>query len=56
MGWGMQGTLWFINLLRDHPLAGFGIGLLFAGLMFASKNLVIFLYARSAAKEEKRGS
>ncbi|WP_210397007.1 hypothetical protein [Motiliproteus sediminis] len=42
----MNSPLWFIDLLREHPLAGFAIGLLFAALMFGSKNLVIYLYDR----------
>jgi len=48
----MHGPLWFIELLRNHPLAGFAIGLLFAALMFGSKNLLIYLYARHRCRNK----
>ncbi|MCW8944316.1 MAG: hypothetical protein OQL27_06040 [Sedimenticola sp.] len=50
----MGNTLWFINLLKDHPWIGFLIGLVFVTVMFGSKNLVIYFYSRS--KERRRNS
>lgn len=47
----MGGTLWFINLLKDQPWIGFLIGLVFVAVMFGSKNLVIYFYARHREKE-----
>ena len=49
----MGNTLWFITILRDQPWLGFLIGLLFAALMFGSKNLVIFFYSRSQQKKRQ---
>ncbi|MCW8890365.1 MAG: hypothetical protein OQL20_06890 [Sedimenticola sp.] len=49
----MGGTLWFINLLKDQPLIGFLIGLVFVTVMFGSKNLVIYFYSRSKERQQK---
>jgi len=48
----MGNTLWFITLLKDSPWIGFLIGLGFITIMFGSKNLIVYLYARS--QEQKR--
>ncbi|WP_435684566.1 hypothetical protein [Sedimenticola selenatireducens] len=47
----MGNTLWFINLLKDHPWIGFLIGLAFVTVMFGSKNLVIYFYSRHKSKQ-----
>ena len=47
----MGNTLWFINLLKDQPWIGFLIGLVFVAVMFGSKNLVIYFYAKSKEKQ-----
>lgn len=52
----MGNTLWFINLLKDQPLIGFLIGLVFVAVMFGSKNLVIYFYARHKAKQSDESS
>ena len=49
----MGSSLWFISILRDQPWLGFLIGLLFVTLMFASKNLVIYFYARGLQKKRR---
>ncbi len=48
----MGNTLWFIDLLKEQPLVGFGIGLLFAAFMFGSKNLVVYLYSRRRSRQQ----
>ncbi|MCW8886183.1 MAG: hypothetical protein OQK12_13180 [Motiliproteus sp.] len=51
----MGNTLWFINLLRDHPVVGFMIGLVFAAVMFGSKNLIVYLYSkRKQTKDQNK--
>jgi hypothetical protein len=50
----MGNTLWFISLLKDHPWAGFLIGLGFVTVMFGSKNLIVYLYSRSQEKQKQR--
>lgn len=47
----MGNSLWFIELLKEQPAAGFGIGLVFAAFMFGSKNLIVYLYSRSQGKK-----
>jgi len=49
----MGNTLWFITILRDQPWLGFLIGLVFVGIMFGSKNLIVYLYAKN---RERRNS
>ncbi|PLY12164.1 MAG: hypothetical protein C0631_17395 [Sedimenticola sp.] len=52
----MGNTLWFITILKEKPWLGFLIGLAFITIMFASKNLVVYFYARNQekkAREEK---
>jgi hypothetical protein len=49
----MGNTLWFINILKDQPWLGFLIGLVFVAVMFGSKNLVIYFYARSREKQKE---
>ncbi len=49
----MGNTLWFINLLKDKPWVGFLIGLCFITIMFASKNLVVYFYAKSQEKKKR---
>ena len=48
----MGNTLWFIDLLKEKPWLGFLIGLVFVTIMFGSKNLVVYYYARN--KERKK--
>lgn len=50
----MGGTLGFINLLRDQPLVGFLIGLVFVGMMFGAKNLVIYFYAKRHERRDRK--
>ena len=50
----MGGSMTFINLLRDHPLVGLLIGLGFFTIMFASKNLVVYFYAKSKEKQKNK--
>ncbi|MEE9358302.1 hypothetical protein [Candidatus Vondammii sp. HM_W22] len=49
----MGGTLWFITILKDKPWLGFLIGLVFITIMFGSKNLIVYLYARSQEKKRQ---
>lgn len=49
----MGNTLWFITLLQEKPWAGFLIGLAFAVIMFGSKNLIVYLYARNQEKKRR---
>jgi len=44
----------FINLLRDHPLVGFSLGLLFFAFMFSVKPLVVYFYSKHVEKEKQR--
>ncbi len=48
----MGNTLWFITLLQEKPWAGFLIGLAFMAVMFGSKNLVVYFYARNQEKKK----
>jgi hypothetical protein len=50
----MGGSMAFINLLRDHPLVGLLIGLGFFIIMFGSKNLIVYFYAKSKEKEKQK--
>ncbi|HEB96969.1 MAG TPA: hypothetical protein ENI96_11135 [Sedimenticola thiotaurini] len=47
----MGNSLWFITLLQEKPWLGFLIGLAFLAVMFGSKNLVVYFYARSQEKK-----
>ncbi len=47
----MGNSLWFITLLQEKPWVGFLIGLGFLAVMFGSKNLVVYFYARSQEKK-----
>ncbi len=47
----MGNSLWFITLLQEKPWAGFLIGLAFMAVMFGSKNLVVYFYARNQEKK-----
>jgi len=49
----MGNSLWFITLLQEKPWAGFLIGLAFLAVMFGSKNLIVFFYARSQEKKRR---
>lgn len=49
----MGNTLWFITLLQEKPWAGFLIGLVFVVIMFGSKNLIVYLYARNQEKQRR---
>jgi hypothetical protein len=49
----MGNTLWFITLLKDKPWLGFLIGLVFITIMFGSKNLVVYFYAKNKEKKDK---
>jgi hypothetical protein len=48
----MGNTLWFITILKDQPWWGIVIGLVFFAFMFLSKNLIVYLYSRSKAKQQ----
>lgn len=48
----MGNSLWFITILKDQPWIGFLIGLAFVALMFGSKNLIVYLYARHQEKSD----
>ncbi len=50
----MGNSLWFITILQEKPWLGFLIGLCFMAVMFLSKNLVVFFYARSKEKALKK--
>jgi hypothetical protein len=52
----MGGSMAFINLLRDHPLVGLLIGLGFFIIMFGSKNLIVYFYAKSKEKQKDKDS
>lgn len=49
----MGNSLWFIEILKEQPAIGFGIGLVFAAFMFGSKNLIVYFYSRSQAKKRE---
>lgn len=49
----MGNTLWFITILKDKPWLGFLIGLAFITIMFGSKNLIVYFYARSQEKKRQ---
>ncbi|MCG8428684.1 MAG: hypothetical protein MI754_15120 [Chromatiales bacterium] len=49
----MGNTLWFITILKEKPWIGFLIGLAFITVMFASKNLVVYFYAKNKEKKER---
>ena len=49
----MGNTLWFINILKEQPWIGFLIGLGFITIMFGSKNLIVYYYAKSQEKKRK---
>lgn len=44
----------FINLLRDYPLVGLLLGLLFFAFMFSIKMVVVYLYSKQIEKEKQR--
>lgn len=48
----MGNTMWFINILKDHPWIGFLVGLLFVTIMFGSKNLIVYFYAKNQEKKK----
>ncbi|MCP3666083.1 MAG: hypothetical protein GY696_26890 [Gammaproteobacteria bacterium] len=47
----MGNTLWFITILKDQPWIGFLIGLAFITVMFGSKNLIVYFYAKNQEKK-----
>ncbi|MFC1684261.1 hypothetical protein ACFL0R_02165 [Pseudomonadota bacterium] len=47
----MTKSMAFISILRDNPIIGFGIGLLFMAVMFGAKNIVIYLYSKQQEKK-----
>ena len=47
----MGSSLWFITILKESPVIGFAIGLVFITIMFGSKNLVIYLYDKRKRKK-----
>ncbi len=49
----MGNTLWFITILQEKPWLGFLIGLSFMAVMFLSKNLIVYLYAKNSEKKAK---
>lgn len=49
----MGNTLWFITILKEKPWIGFLIGLAFITVMFASKNLVVYFYAKNKEKKDR---
>ena len=49
----MGNSLWFITILKDKPWLGVIIGLCFFAFMFLSKNLIVYLYSRNKAKQER---
>lgn len=49
----MGNTLWFITILKDKPWLGFLIGLVFVAIMFGSKNLVVYFYAKNQEKQKR---
>lgn len=49
----MGNSLWFITLLQEKPWAGFLIGLAFMAVMFGSKNLIVYFYARNQEKKKR---
>jgi len=49
----MGNTLWFITILKDKPWLGFLIGLVFIAIMFGSKNLVVYFYAKNKEKQDR---
>lgn len=49
----MGNTLWFITILKDKPWLGFLIGLAFITIMFASKNLIVYFYAKGQEKKRQ---
>lgn len=48
----MGGSMWFITILKEQPWIGIIIGLFFFAFMFLSKNLIVYLYSRSQAKQK----
>ncbi len=50
----MGNTLWFITILQEKPWLGFLIGLCFMAVMFLSKNLIVYLYAKNSEKKAKQ--
>jgi len=49
----MGNTMWFITILQEKPWVGFLIGLAFMAVMFGSKNLVIYFYAKNQEKKKR---
>ncbi|MCB1830553.1 MAG: hypothetical protein H6964_14480 [Chromatiaceae bacterium] len=47
----MGNTMWFITILKDYPWLGFLVGLLFVAIMFGSKNLIVYFYAKNQEKK-----
>ena len=49
----MGNSLWFITRLQEKPWAGFLIGLTFVAIMFGSKNLIVYFYAKNQEKQQR---
>jgi len=49
----MGNTLWFITILQEKPWVGFLIGLAFMAVMFGSKNLIVYFYAKNQEKKKQ---
>ena len=49
----MGNTLWFITILQEKPWIGFLIGLAFMAVMFGSKNLIVYFYAKNQEKKKQ---
>jgi len=49
----MGNTLWFITILQEKPWVGFLIGLAFMTVMFGSKNLIVYFYAKNQEKKKQ---
>jgi len=49
----MGNTLWFITILKEQPWLGFLIGLVFVAIMFGSKNLIVYFYAKNQEKKKR---
>jgi len=43
----------FINLLRDYPLVGLLLGLVFFAFMFGIKTGVVYLFSKQLEKEKQ---
>ncbi|MCB1856996.1 MAG: hypothetical protein KDI63_01910 [Gammaproteobacteria bacterium] len=48
----MGNTIWFITILQEKPWVGFLIGLVFLGLMFGSKNLIVYFYSKNQERKK----